>query len=130
MAAFVAIRSLAGITPDALAGAGARVKSCAAGMQSEGTEVRWLRSFCLTASSQTHCHFYGLSLGAVGGLDERAGLPFEQLLEVAKMTPAQVCSPGVPACPRQAAPLLRPPLRGTPRAPAGRRASSSRRRSS
>ncbi|MCA3178605.1 MAG: DUF4242 domain-containing protein [Burkholderiaceae bacterium] len=90
MATFVAIRSLPGITPDALAGAGARVKSCAAGMQSEGTEVRWLRSFFLPASSQTHCYFEGPSLGAVRELNERAGLPFEQLVEVAEMTPAQV----------------------------------------
>ena len=40
MATFVAIRNLPGITPDALMGAGARVKSCAAGMQGEGTDVR------------------------------------------------------------------------------------------
>ncbi|HMS79199.1 MAG TPA: DUF4242 domain-containing protein [Burkholderiaceae bacterium] len=90
MPTFVAIRSLPGITPDALAGAGARVKSCVAGMQSEGTEVTWLRSFFLPASSQTHCYFEGPSLAAVRELNERAGLPYEQLLEVAEMTPAQV----------------------------------------
>ncbi len=81
MPTFVAIRSLPGITPDALAGAG---------MQSEGTEVTWLRSFFLPASSQTHCYFEGPSLDAVRELNERAGLPYEQLLEVAEMTPAQV----------------------------------------
>jgi hypothetical protein len=59
-------------------------------MQSEGTEVRWLRSFFLPASSQTHCYFEGPSLGSVRELNERAGLPFEQLVEVAEMTPAQV----------------------------------------
>jgi hypothetical protein len=90
MSTFVAIRSLPGITPDALAGAGARVKSCAAGMQSEGTEVRWLRSFFLPATSQTHCYFEGPGIAAVRELNERAGLPFEQLVEVAEMTPAQV----------------------------------------
>jgi hypothetical protein len=90
MTTFVAIRNLPGITPDALMGAGARVKSCAAGMQSEGTDVRWLRSFFLPASSQTHCYFEGPSLEAVRELNQRAGLPFEQLVEVAEMTPASV----------------------------------------
>ena len=55
MPSFVAIRTLPGITPDALAGAGARVKTCEAGMRSEGVPVRWLRSFFLPSVSQTHC---------------------------------------------------------------------------
>jgi hypothetical protein len=90
MATFVAIRNLPGITPDALMGAGAQVKSCAAGMQTEGVDVRWLRSFFLPASSQTHCYFEGPSLDAVRELNQRAGLPYEQLVEVAEMTPASV----------------------------------------
>jgi hypothetical protein len=90
MPTFVAIRSLPGITPDALAGAGARVKTCAAGMQSEGTDVRWLRSFFLPASSQTHCYFEGPDLQAVRDLNDRAGLPYEQLVEVAEMTPSSI----------------------------------------
>ena len=43
MPSFVAIRTLPGITPDALAGAGARVKTCVASMCSEGVQVRWVR---------------------------------------------------------------------------------------
>lgn len=89
MATFVAIRTLPGITPDALTAAGARVESCAAGMQSEGTEVRWLRSFFLPESSQTHCYFDGPDLDAVRVLNERAGLPYDRLVGVAEMTPAQ-----------------------------------------
>lgn len=90
MPMFVAIRNLPGITPDALAGAGARVKTCAAGMQSEGTEVRWVRSFFLPASSQTHCYFEGPDVAAITELNQRAGLPFERIAEVAEMTPASV----------------------------------------
>lgn len=90
MPTYVAIRTLPGITPDALAGAGARVKTCAAGMQSEGTAVQWLRSFFLPGSSQTHCYFEGPSLEAVTELNQRAGLPFEQIVEVAEMTPTSV----------------------------------------
>jgi hypothetical protein len=90
MPMFVAIRKLPGITPDALAGAGARVKTCVAGMQSEGTQVRWLRSFFLPGSSQTHCYFEGPDLAAVSELNQRAGLPYETIAEVAEMTPASV----------------------------------------
>ena len=90
MPTFVAIRSLPGITPDALVGAGARVKSCVAGMQTEGTDVKWLRSFFLPASSQTHCYFEAPSLDAVRDLNERAGLPYEQLVEAAELTPERV----------------------------------------
>ena len=90
MPLFVAIRSLPGISPDALAGAGARVKTCAAGMQSEGTPVSWVRSFFLPESSQTHCYFEGPSLEAVVELNERAGLPYERIAPVAEMTPASV----------------------------------------
>jgi hypothetical protein len=87
MPLYVAIRTLPGVTPDALAGAGARVKTCAAGMRSEGTDVRWLRSFFLRASSQTHCYVEVPSAKAVDELNQRAGVPFEQIVEVAEMTP-------------------------------------------
>jgi hypothetical protein len=90
MPSFVAIRTLPGITPDALAGAGARVKTCEAGMRSEGVQVRWLRSFFLPSVSQTHCYFEGPSLQAVEELNQRAGVPFERIMEVAEMTPESV----------------------------------------
>lgn len=66
------------------------MKTCAAGMHSEGTQVRWLRSFFLPASSQTHCYFEGPDVDAVTELNRRAGLPFERIVEVAEMTPASV----------------------------------------
>jgi hypothetical protein len=90
MPTFVAIRTLPGVTPDALMGAGARVKTCAAGMQGEGTPVRWVRSFFLPESSQTHCYFEAPDAAAVRELNQRAGLPFERLVEVSEMTPASV----------------------------------------
>lgn len=90
MPTFVAIRSLPGITPDALMGAGARIKSCAAGMQGEGTDVRWIRSFFLPQQAQTHCYFEAPSLAAVTELNQRAQIPFVEIVEVAEMTPATV----------------------------------------
>jgi hypothetical protein len=59
-------------------------------MRSEGTEVRWLRSFFLPGSSQTHCYFEGPSAGSVEELNRRAGVPFERVVEVAEMTPETV----------------------------------------
>lgn len=90
MPQFVAIRNLPGISADALTAAGTQVKTCVAGMQNEGVPVRWLRSFFLPASSQTHCYFEGPSLADVTELNRRAGLPFEQIVEVAEMTPESV----------------------------------------
>jgi len=83
MSLSVAIRTM-------LAGAGAHVKSCAAGMQSEGTDVRWVGSFFPPASSQTHCYVEGPSLKSVADLDARAGLPYDRIVEVAEVTPASV----------------------------------------
>ncbi|HEY5634988.1 MAG TPA: DUF4242 domain-containing protein [Burkholderiaceae bacterium] len=90
MSNFVVIRDLPGITSDALTGAGVRVKTCAADMQSEGTQVRWIRSFFLPQTSQTHCYFESPSLEAVRELNERAQIPFTTITEVAEMTPSSV----------------------------------------
>lgn len=90
MPQFLAIRYLPGVTPDALAAAGTQVKTCVAGMQNEGVRVRWLRSFFLPESSQTHCYFDGPSLADVEELNRRAGLPYERIVQVAEMTPDSV----------------------------------------
>jgi hypothetical protein len=90
MPQFLAIRSMPGVTPDALAAAGAQVKTCVAGMQSEGVKVRWLRSLYLPESSQTHCYFEGPTVADVVELNRRAGLPYERIVPVAEMTPNSV----------------------------------------
>jgi hypothetical protein len=90
MPMFVAIRNLPGVTADALVGAGARVKTCVAGMQSEGTDVKWIRSFFLPSSSQTHCYFEGPTKAAIVELNQRAGIPFQEIQEVAEMTPSSI----------------------------------------
>ena len=59
-------------------------------MRSEGTDVRWLRSFFMPTTSQTHCYFEGPSAQAVDELNQRAGVPFERIVEVAEMTPEAV----------------------------------------
>ena len=90
MPKFVVHRDLPGITPDALAGAGVRAKTCCAEMSAEGQEVTWLRSFFLPESEQTHCYFEGPSKEAVEEVNNRAQIPFKEVVEVQEMTPTDV----------------------------------------
>lgn len=90
MSNFVVKRQLPGITPDALAGAGARAKTCAAEMRQEGTDVRWIRSFFLPETEETHCYFEGPDANAVREVNERANIPFVSIQEVHEMTPESV----------------------------------------
>ncbi len=90
MPTFVVKRHLPGITPEALTGAGVRVKSCALAMQDEGKEVTWIRSFFLADTEETHCYFQGPSVESIESLNERAQIPFQEIVEVAEMTPDSV----------------------------------------
>lgn len=90
MPMFVVKRTLPGITPDEVHGAGVRAKSCAAEMQVEGSEVRWVRSFYLPETEQTHCYFEGPDAGAIRALNERARIPFDEITLAVEMTPASV----------------------------------------
>jgi hypothetical protein len=87
---FVTIRDLPGVTADAVMGAGARVKSCSNAMQGEGCEVRWVRSFFLPETSQTHCYFEAPNLAMVEEVNRRAQIPFTRIVEVSELTPDAV----------------------------------------
>jgi hypothetical protein len=90
MAQFVVKRDLPGITPDALQSAGLRAKTCCSQMTSEGQPVRWIRSFFLPETAQTHCYFEGPSRAAVEEANNRAKIPFAEICEVMEMTPESV----------------------------------------
>ncbi len=90
MPLFVAKRTLPGITPDALMSAGARAKTCCAEMTAEGESVRWIRSFFLPASEQTHCYFDAPSAKSVEEANQRARIPFDEIVEVVELTPEAV----------------------------------------
>ena len=87
MGCFVVIRHLPGVTPEALTGAGLRAKSCAAEMTEEGTPIRWLRSFFIPETEETHCYFEAPSSDAVREVNERANIPFSKIHEVQELTP-------------------------------------------
>jgi hypothetical protein len=59
-------------------------------MTSEGQPVRWVRSFFLPEASQTHCYFEGPSKVVVAEANQRARIPFKQIVEVVEMTPEMV----------------------------------------
>jgi len=56
-------------------------------MTQEGQPVRWIRSFFLPETSQTHCYFEAPSRQAVEEANQRARIPFTQIAEVVEMTP-------------------------------------------
>jgi hypothetical protein len=87
MPLFVVQRELPGVTPEMLSSAGLRAKTCCAEMTDEGQNVRWVRSFFLPASSETHCYFEGASQQAVEEVNRRARIPFVKVTEVVEMTP-------------------------------------------
>lgn len=90
MSLFIVTRELPGITTEALSGAGARAKSCAEEMTLEGTDVRWIRSFFIPETEQTHCLFEAPHVEAVREVNQRAHIPFVSVKEVLEMTPDMV----------------------------------------
>ena len=90
MSCFVVKRDLPGVTPEALQSAGLRAKTCCVEMTQEGQPVRWIRSFYLPETAQTHCYFEAASKDAVEEMNKRARIPFSQINEVVEMTPDSV----------------------------------------
>ena len=90
MAYFVVQRDLPGVTPEVLQSAGMRAKTCCAEMTQEGQPVRWVRSFFLPESAQTHCYFEAPNRNAVEEANQRARIPFTRISEVVEMTPESV----------------------------------------
>jgi hypothetical protein len=90
MAYFVVRRDLPGITPEMLQSAGLRAKTCCAQMTQEGESVRWIRSFFLPETAQTHCYFEAANRAAVEEANTRARIPFTAINEVVEMTPDAV----------------------------------------
>jgi hypothetical protein len=90
MATYVVKRDLPGATPEILQSAGMRAKTCCAEITGEGQAVRWLRSFYLPETEQTHCYFEAASKAVVEEANQRARIPFVEIAEVMEMTPEMV----------------------------------------
>jgi hypothetical protein len=90
MTCYVVTRHLPGITPDALTSAGLRAKSCAAEMTDEGIPIKWLRSFFIPNTEQTHCYFEAPNADAVKEVNARANIPFSEIHEAQELVPEDI----------------------------------------
>ncbi len=75
MSVFMVERDLSGISMEALAGAQA-----AAIAQTDGTEVRYLRSMFVPGDGRCFCMFEAKEAAAVAEANDRAGLPYTRVL--------------------------------------------------
>ena len=76
------------------------VVAALAGQPAVGHDVRffsmdltnscWIRSFYMPSTEQTHCYFEGVSKSAIEEANQRARIPFDEVIEVIEMTPESV----------------------------------------
>ena len=59
-------------------------------MTDEGTPVKWLRSFFIPKTEQTHCYFEAPNAEAVKEVNERANIPFSEIQEVQELVPEDI----------------------------------------
>lgn len=81
MALYLAERYLPGISPEQLMAAATSAKNTTAGMTQEGTPVRYLRSTFIPGEEKCYCLFEGPSADTVKSANDRAGLPYERIVE-------------------------------------------------
>jgi Nickel responsive protein SCO4226-like len=83
-------RSLPGFGEDQLPGAAGAAKSTSAQMTKEGTPVRYLRSTFVPQEEKCFCLFEGDSVEAIKTAQERAGLPYDRIVEARFITADEV----------------------------------------
>jgi hypothetical protein len=86
MATYLVGRSLPGFTPDQLPAAAGAAKSTAEAMAAEGLPVRYLRSTFVPHEEKCFCLFEGASEDVVAQANDRAGLPYERIVEASAIT--------------------------------------------
>ena len=81
MPTYLVERHLPGFTSDQLPVAAGAAKTATEQMTQEGVPVRYLRSTFVPGEEKCFCLFNGPSADSVKEANERAGLPFERILE-------------------------------------------------
>ncbi|MDQ2911021.1 MAG: DUF4242 domain-containing protein [Actinomycetota bacterium] len=92
MARYMVERHLPGFTNEQLPGAASAAKSTTAAMAQEGTPVRYLRSTFIPAEEKCFCLFEGPSEDAIREANERAGLPYDRIVEAEFVTAEELPS--------------------------------------
>lgn len=90
MAQYLVDRHLPGFPPDQLPAAAGAAKQKAAELDSEGTDIRYIRSTWVPDGERCYCLFEGSSREAVAEVQKRANLPYEQIYEAAFLTAEEV----------------------------------------
>jgi len=87
MTVYMVERNLKGIAMDDLAGAQKLAIATAQDMTREGTPVRYIRSTFAPEDGRCMCLFEAGSAGDVQRLNDRAKLPYSQVVEALDLTP-------------------------------------------
>lgn len=83
MTQYLVERHLPGITGEQLTAAAQAAKDTSAAMRAEGEQVIYRRSTFLPGEEKCFCLFDASSEAIVREANERAGLPFERIMEAA-----------------------------------------------
>ena len=86
MPTYMVERHLPGFTTDQLPGAAGAAKSTTEQMTGEGTPVRYLRSMFVPSEEKCFCLFDGPSEEVVAEANDRAGLPYQRIIEATPIT--------------------------------------------
>jgi hypothetical protein len=90
MPRYMVERSLPGFTSDQLPVAAGAAKGATSEMAAEGTPIRYLRSTFVPSEQKCYCLFEGDSPADVEQAQERAGLPFDRIIEAELITAEDV----------------------------------------
>lgn len=89
MAVYMVERSLKNISMDELSGAQAAAIDTAAEMTATGTPVRYIRSTFVPGDGRCMCLFEAESENAVRSLNDKAAIPYDQVIPALDLAPAR-----------------------------------------
>ena len=89
MATFLVLRQLPGLTRDQYAAAQQAAGEAARQASSGGRVVRHLGGFFMPGNGRAICIFCAESLADVTAVNERAGVPFTEILEAIELRPRE-----------------------------------------
>lgn len=100
MATFLVFRQLPGVTRDQYSAAQQAAVDVASQSSAPGHAVRYLGGFFIPHKGEAICIFEGDSAADIATVNQRAGIPFTELLEAIEMQPRPRSSPYLPTSPR------------------------------
>jgi len=87
MSVYMVERSLPGVTMDQLGEAQKAAIETAGKMTASGQKVKYIRSAYVPGDQRCYCFFEADNADTVKSLNERAGIPFNQVVEALDLSP-------------------------------------------